>query len=258
MCRLANVDRNKECRPEGQSEKTIRTREGPLIYQAVIFDFDNTLINYNVCEQEALKLTLLRHGLIEEQEADWHRFVEIYNPINWSYWERRHEFSREDLTYRTFRDALEQFLGRSDIARELAETYWELFCNSCHFEPGARDTLLYVRGKYRTGLITNGYGDSQRKRLRACGIDGLFDSLVISDEVGLWKPYPRIFKFALDDLDVPKERVLFVGDSLSDDYRGAKNAGIDFCFYNRGGIKSGEEIDAKFEIRQLGELQRLL
>lgn len=229
-----------------------------MIYQAVIFDFDNTLINYSVCEREALKMTLVRCGLIANEEKDWNRFWEIYNPINWSYWQRRHEFDREDMTYRTFRDALEQYLGHGGAAREAAEIYWDLFCNSCHFEPGAREMLGYVSGKHRIGLITNGFSESQRKRLRACGIAEFFDSLVISDEVGLWKPDPRIFAVALSELEAPKERVLFVGDSLSDDYRGALGAGIDFCFYNRDGVQTGGDIRPKHVIRELKQLQDLL
>jgi len=162
------------------------------------------------------------------------------------------------MTYRTFREALERFLGHGGAARELADTYWELFCNSCHFEPGARETLGYVSGKYRLGLVTNGYGEAQRKRLKACGIDGYFDALVISDEVGVWKPDPRIFSLALGELSVPKERVLFVGDSIGDDYYGAVRAGIDFCFYNRDGAETGGDIRPKHEIRDLRELRDLL
>src|SRR5690606_25197336 len=105
------------------------------------------------------------------------------------------------------------------------------------------------------GMITNGYADSQRKRLRACGIEQYFHSLVISDEVGIRKPDPSIFELALDELGQDQGEVLFVGDSLQDDYRGAINAGIDFCFYNRDGIKLTEAETPKYEVANLAELK---
>lgn len=227
------------------------------IYQAIIFDFDNTLINYNRCEQQSLKQTLLRHGIIRDEETEWSRFREIYDPINWSYWERRHDYTRDELTLFTFRDALKHYLGNIEAAELLADTYWDIFCNSCYFEPGAHDILKYVSRSRRIGMITNGYADSQRKRLQACGIEHYFHTLVISDEVGIWKPDAGIFEVALDGLGCDRKEVLFVGDSLRDDYEGARNAGIDFCFYNRDGV----DVDVRtpnYIIRHLADLENIL
>lgn len=140
----------------------------------------------------------------------------------------------------------------------LAQAYWDLFCSICHFEPGAHEILTYVSSLYRIGMITNGYGDSQRKRLQACGIDGFFHSLMISDEVGVNKPDSLIFELALEDLKVSREQVLFVGDSLNDDYHGAKNAGIDFCFYNPLGTVIDEEYTPLYHIRELSQLRSIV
>ena len=228
------------------------------MYRAIIFDFDNTLINYTQCEQEALKHTLVHHGILQEEESEWTRFQEIYNPINWSYWENRHGYTREQLTLFTFRDALHHYLGDSKAAELLADTYWDVFCNSCYFEPGAHDTLQYIADYYRVGMITNGYSDSQRKRLRACGIEQYFHSLVISDEVGIRKPDTGIFEVALQDLGFKRSEVLFVGDSLNDDYEGARNAGIDFCFYNRDAVRLGDEYAPEYEVKRLLQLKDIL
>lgn len=228
------------------------------MYEAIIFDFDNTLINYDQCEQEALKRTLLTHQIIDEQELTWEQFWKVYNPINWAYWDRRHTLTRSELTLYTFRDTLHAYLGNSELAEIVAQTYWDNFCNICYFEPGAHEILAYASNSYRIGMITNGYGDSQRRRLRACGIDHFFHSLMISDEVGVNKPDSLIFDMAISDLDVTRERVLFVGDSLNDDYHGAKNAGIDFCFYNPLGKLINEEYTPLYHIRELSQLRQII
>lgn len=228
------------------------------MYQAIIFDFDNTLINYNQCEQEALRRTLLTHQVIDEQELTWNEFWQVYDPINWAYWDRRHTLTRTELTLFTFRDSLQAYLGNSLLAESIAQTYWDTFCNICYFEPGAHEILSYVSSSYRLGIITNGYGDAQRMRLRACGIDGFFHSLMISDEVGVNKPDSLIFEMAMEDLKVTREQVLFVGDSLNDDYHGAKNAGIDFCFYNPLGKLVDKEYTPLYHIQELSQLRKIV
>jgi 2-haloacid dehalogenase len=228
------------------------------MYQAIIFDFDNTLINYNQCEQEALRRTLISHEIIDEQERTWNEFWQVYDPINWAYWDRRHTLTRTELTLFTFRDALQAYLGHSRLAEALSATYWDTFCNICYFEPGAHEILTYVSNSYRIGMITNGYGESQRRRLRACGIDSFFHSLMISDEVKVNKPDPLIFEMAMKDLQVAREQVLFVGDSLNDDYHGAKNAGIDFCFYNPLGKLIEKEYTPLYHIQELSQLRNIV
>ena len=228
------------------------------IYRAILFDFDNTLINYTQCEQEALRHTVLTHGIVQDEAAEWTRFQQIFNPINWSYWENRQQYTRNELTLYTFRDTLQHYVGDIHAAELLSETYWDKFCNSCYFEPGAHEALRHISASYQVGLITNGYGESQRKRLRACGIEQYFDALVISDEVGIRKPNPRIFEIALQQLQVGREEVLFVGDSITDDYYGARNAGISFCHYNRDHSAISDDIKPLFQIKLLSELQELL
>lgn len=154
----------------------------------------------------------------------------------------------------TFRETLETFIGRGDAAEELARMYWERFCSICHFEPGAPGLLDALAGRYKLGLITNGYADSQRWRLSACGIAGRFQAVVISDEVGLRKPDPRIFAIALRTLGVRPEEALYVGDSLSDDYAGARNAGVPFCYYNPKRLPLAPDVRPDAVIERLDEL----
>ena len=232
--------------------------EVAFIYRAVIFDFDNTLINYHRCEREALRQTLVRHAVIDGGEQSWEAFWGVYDPINWSYWERRHTLTRSELTYHTFRDALLGHLGDDSLAGELANTYWELFCSLCYFEPGAHEALVHTASKHRLGMITNGYGEAQRRRLDACGIADLFEALIISDEAGMRKPDPRIFELALAEMGISREEALFVGDSIADDYEGARSVGIDFCFYNRDDCTLPREVTPKYEIHRLTEIMNLL
>ena len=87
---------------------------------------------------------------------------------------------------------------------------------------------LRRRGK-RTALITNadvietnGWSDSP--------LDGAFDEVVFSWQVGLAKPDPAVYRFCLDNLDVDAGRAVFVGDGGSRELDGAKNVGMTAVF----------------------------
>ena len=104
-------------------------------------------------------------------------------------------------------------------------------------------------------LITNGARDSQRDKLSALGMDHWFEAVVISGEIGIGKPDPRIFELALDRLSVGGEVVWHVGDSLAADVAGAKAAGLTAVWLNRAGTgrKPGDP-EPDIEINSLSEL----
>lgn len=226
-------------------------------FRAVLFDFDNTLVNYTLAEKEALTAALRHFGIIRD-ERDWEAFFACYEPVSSDYWRKRDGRTPRELSIMTIRDTLERYVGRSDVAEQLADMYWDRFCNACHFEPGARELLSHLSGRYRLGLITNGYAEAQRKRLAACGIGNLFQAVVISDEVGMRKPDPRMFDLALRQLDASPDEALYVGDNLHDDYGGARNAGIAFCFYNRDREPLAPDVLPDYVVESLEQLTELL
>ncbi len=124
--------------------------------------------------------------------------------------------------------------------------------------PDALPLLEQLRSEYRLGLVTNGPADLQREKLRRSGLEGRFGSVVISREVGMMKPEPRIFRIALEQLGVGPSDAVMVGDSIWHDVAGAHAAGIQSVWVNydsRSG-PDGEAPDAT--IHSLSELPAAL
>jgi HAD superfamily hydrolase (TIGR01549 family) len=96
--------------------------------------------------------------------------------------------------------------------------------------PGARELLTALRERgLPIGLVVDGEADENRIARVRLGLDGLFDALAISNEVGVSKPDPRIYVRALDELGVRKEdygRVVMVGNRLERDVRGSRALGL--------------------------------
>ncbi|GAB4377447.1 MAG: HAD family hydrolase [Elainellaceae cyanobacterium] len=82
------------------------------------------------------------------------------------------------------------------------------------------------------GIISN-FDTRIYSVLPALGLSSFFSSVTISTEVGAAKPDVRVFQAALEKYDCPAAQAWHVGDSLKEDYEGAKAAGLRAIWLNR-------------------------
>ena len=118
--------------------------------------------------------------------------------------------------------------------------------------PGATGVLELCRAHgLPLALVTNGPADMQRAAVRAVGLEGYFERLVVSGdaEVGVRKPHPRIFARACEVLGAAPDETLMVGDNLEADVRGALSFGMRAVYL---GAASGPGYDAVPDLRALG------
>jgi putative hydrolase of the HAD superfamily len=122
------------------------------------------------------------------------------------------------------------------------------------------ELLTELRRHCRLAVVSNfDYSPTCRVILEREGIATLFDTIVISDEVGWRKPKPVIFETALDRMGVRAAEALFVGDRADIDVIGARAVGMPTAWINREAALLPTDIQAPdFEIRDLGELRAIL
>jgi len=94
--------------------------------------------------------------------------------------------------------------------------------------PGAHEVLEVLADRYRLAVIcnTDASGERVREILRSAGIERHFDLVVVSSEVGLRKPDRRVFRIALDNLDLRPDEVVMVGNRISADILGGNRVGM--------------------------------
>lgn len=107
----------------------------------------------------------------------------------------------------------------------------------------------------RLAVVSNADG-RVREQLDRLGLLPWFDPVVDSHEVGVAKPDPAIFRFALDRLGVPPAEALYVGDMLDTDVLGARRAGLAAVLYDRFDVVA--PVPGLCRIRRLGELTQAL
>ncbi len=128
-------------------------------------------------------------------------------------------------------------LGVSDdrLADDLADAYRRMRRAKQLVDPEAESVLDDLARDHRLGLVTNGAPDVQREKLAGTTLGRRFGAIVISAELGLAKPDPRIFADALRALGADREGAVVIGDSLSRDVAGARAAGLRSIWIDREG-----------------------
>ena len=104
--------------------------------------------------------------------------------------------------------------------------------------------------------MSNGVSAIQRGRLGRCPFTPLLDAVVISEEVGVSKPDPRMVEIALEKLGcTDKREAVLLGDSLSADIPAANAAGVDSIFLS---LKGKESDLPTYTVRSLEKARLLL
>ncbi len=148
----------------------------------------------------------------------------IKDTIEYRY--EQHQLGAELDSYQFFNHAL-GILGHSvsmDIADELEQYVYDE--GYIEFVSGLEDTLMALSNDYKLGLLSNSWLEAPRQALRDHGYGRWFDVMICSFDIGVPKPDPRIFEFALDLLGVHAQEAVMVGDSLEADIKGALGAGM--------------------------------
>ncbi len=124
---------------------------------------------------------------------------------------------------------------------------------------GSVSLVKELSSKFQLGVVSNGLPDVQYRKLETLGRKRAFSCIVLSEEFGIRKPDPRIFKHAADRLQTQPVDCLYVGDSYRDDVVGAKTAGMLACWYTSGpNSRRNGDIQADFVITYFEELSDIL
>lgn len=114
----------------------------------------------------------------------------------------------------------------------ISEEYSELYIASTRPVDGALSTVAHLASRYPVGIISNGFAHWQRRKLMMAGLDGYFDTIVLSEEVHSMKPDRGIFNAAARFAGFEPEQIVVVGDSYPIDINGAVNAGMQSVWFN--------------------------
>ncbi len=226
------------------------------MYRYLLFDADDTLFDFDQGSRNAFREAMAAQGLIANDE-DYNRYAAI-NLALWKQFEKG-EIEKEAILTKRFRD----YTARYGVAAEpdrLNEDYKAAISKQNILMPNALDVLTALKERgYRLFIITNGDAAIQHKRLAKSPITPLIEKVFISEEIGAAKPSPKFFEAVANGIEnFNPKYALVIGDSESSDMLGAKNAGIDACYFSPDNRSLPDGIQTKYRIASLLELLSLL
>lgn len=220
----------------------------------ILFDLDDTILDFRTAERRAIKTTFEEMGIDSSDDT-----LRRYSEINMSCWHKleKGEMTRGEVLISRF-EMLFAEMGVEQSACDAQHRYEQLLGGGHYFVPGAPELLEELDEKYDLYIISNGVAATQAKRIESAGIAKYFKDIFISELIGFNKPSREFFEVCFSRIPgFARPRALIVGDSLSADIRGGQNAQVATCWLNMYGEEPGE-IRPDHTIRSLSELPALV
>ncbi len=198
--------------------------------RALLFDLDDTLLQTHATHTAAVRRSC---EVAAAHHPDW-SLPRLQAAFHAAHTELERRLERGQVIFPT------QFLFRAhvwehtlracglpaDLGEHLAQVYLEERDREHRLFPDAVLWLNRFREEYTLVLVTNGLADFQRQKIERTDLASHLDHIVVSGELGSWKPDGGIFTHALSLAGTGPEHAVMIGDSLRHDIRGANEAGI--------------------------------
>ena len=221
----------------------------------VFFDLDHTLWDFN--RNSALAFEKIFK--INDVNLNIDDFLLHYEPINFKYWKlyREEKIEKEALRFARLNDTFRAigFQAEEGLVFRLSEDYITHLTTFNYLFENTFEILDYLSVNYNLNIITKGFDEVQHKKLAKSKINQYFKTVTNSEMVGVKKPNPKIFNFALNLADTNPNQSVMIGDSYEADIIGAQKIGMDVVFFDVNNMALNTNIK---QINNLIQLKKYL
>jgi putative hydrolase of the HAD superfamily len=184
--------------------------------KAIIFDVDETLVDRKDSFIRFCNYLLDRYGKDYPYDGTREALIDYMVGIDENGYGGLENFIPRLSKLWKLPLTIEEFMiERNEVFGKMTTPYPELY-----------EVLEALKGKYKLGIITNGYSSVQRDKIHSVHIADYFDDIIVSGEHGFAKPDSRIFELSLKRLGVTPEEAVYIGDYYPNDIAGAIGANI--------------------------------
>lgn len=224
-------------------------------YKFLLFDLDNTLLDFDAGEKQALNKLFSAHGIPVTESL-----LKEYHTVNRALWQ----------AYESGTCALDQVLNTrfsttmrafgKEVPGDVWEREYRAYLGEGHvLIPGAKEICERLSHTHQMYIITNGIRETQVRRLRDAGLIAYFQRIFNSESIGAQKPHLPFFSYVMAHIEeFDKAKALVIGDSQTSDIAGGQSAGLDTCWFNKHGISDTSAITADYKIKRLQELLKIV
>lgn len=220
-------------------------------YTNLLFDLDNTLLDFSKAEDYAIRKLALDYGITLDDEK-----VQTYVLINEKYWHLLDsgKMTKSDILRKRF----EEFFRLFDLdvdGQKCDDTYRNYLTDEVFLVDGCQEVLDKLKENHNLYIVSNGVKVTQDVRLEKAGLTHYFKKIFLSEVIGYNKPDPRYFDYVKANIDdFSSENTLLIGDNLFSDINGAIQANIKCVYFNFHHQPNNTCYKANYEIGNLKEL----
>ena len=233
-------------------------------YKYIIFDIDDTLLNY-IEDKKSVLISTLNDCMVQYDDT----LFDIFYNVCWDEWfnlgldKSCDSFIQENYHSLYNQYTVNSFLKFKDIIKinnsteELSQLYLSNFSKSCNLNNNVENICTALKNDYKLYIASNGLSKVQLTRIDK--IKHYFDDFFISESIGSIKPSNKFFGHILNKLNIESaSECLMVGDSLECDILGANNIGMATCWYNAKRLENKTDIIPTYEIFDFDEIVKIL
>lgn len=227
------------------------------MYKYLLWDIDGTVLDFLASEAYAIKALFKKYRLGECSDS----MVQTYSLINVKYWEalERNELTKPEVLIGRFLEFFDMMGIDKSIAEEFNREYQLALGDHLVFVKNAKEMLQKEKDRFVLVAVTNGTKVAQTKKMKQSGLEGVFNAVFISEDVGAEKPNREYFDYVFEKMGITdKRQVLLIGDSLTSDMKGGADFGIDTCWYNPKRLDNTKKVSITYEIDDLCKLEEIL
>ena len=186
---------------------------------------------------------------------------QFFKQINQAHWEafQKNKLTKDEVLSHRFIEYFSHY-GIEVDGKQADVTFRDELAKAPikHFD-STLETIDRLAQNNKLYIVTNGVTDTQKRRIAQLQFKDIFDGVFISEETGYQKPMIEFFDYVFEKIGKDKRKsTIIVGDSLTSDVLGGKNAGIATCWFNVRNKKNNSGINPDYEIKSLRELVDLI
>jgi putative hydrolase of the HAD superfamily len=229
------------------------------VYRHLFFDLDHTLWDFEANSKITLA-ELFHDYALEGKGVSLDCFITVFRRVNADLWKKYNTRQIDKFTLRKarFNMVFSYFNYENEkLASVLDVEYIERCPVKDTLIPSTVDVLEYCKEKgYKVHILTNGFLETQTRKLQSCAIHPYVDEMITSECSGYQKPDVDYFTYSMNKVRCSQQECIMVGDNLNTDILGARNAGIDQVYFNPHQKKHSETVT--HEIQSLLELKTIV
>jgi len=204
------------------------------MYKSIFIDLDDTVWAFSENARDTFQDMYDKYHF-DRYFRSFDHFYTLYYKKNLELWadygERK--ITKDELNERRFSYPLQQ-VGVDDkaLVKAYSDNFFAEIMHKKKLMPHAREALEYLASKYNLYILSNGFRELQEQKMRSAGVEGYFKKVILSEDIGVHKPYPEIFYFAMSATQSELKTSLMIGNNWENDVAGAKGVGMGNVYYN--------------------------